>query len=228
MPNIVLIRHGQSKWNLENKFTGWKDVDLSENGISEAIDAGKLIKKNNLNFDVAFASVLQRSIKTMTIILKENNLTKIPIFKTFRLNERHYGGLTGLNKKETAKIHGDEQVHKWRRSYKTKPPKSSEEFTQSLRKDTKYSDLNTIPDSESLKDTVNRVYPFIKNTLINHLSSSDDVLIAAHGNSIRAILKITEDISDSEISKIEIPTGKPILVKFNIKEMKFNKHEYLK
>jgi 2,3-bisphosphoglycerate-dependent phosphoglycerate mutase len=181
-----------------------------------------------LNFDVAFASVLQRSIKTMTIILKENNLTKIPVFKTFRLNERHYGGLTGLNKKETAKIHGDEQVHKWRRSYKTKPPKSSKEFTQSLRNDTKYSDLNTIPDSESLKDTVNRVSPFIKNTLINHLNSSDDVLIAAHGNSIRAILKITEDISDSEISKIEIPTGKPILVKFNIKEMKFNKHEYLK
>ncbi len=228
MPNIVLIRHGQSKWNLENKFTGWKDIGLSENGVKEAIEAGKLIKKHEMIFDVAFSSVLQRAIKTMSIILKENNLTNIPIFNTYMLNERHYGGLTGLNKKETAKIHGDEQVYKWRRSYKTKPPKSSEEFTMSLKKDTKYSDLNTIPESESLEDTVSRVYPFIKNTLINHLNSLENVLIAAHGNSIRAILKITEKISDSEISKLEIPTGKPILVNYDMNEKKFSKHEYLK
>jgi len=228
MPNIVLIRHGQSKWNLENKFTGWKDIDLSENGINEAIEAGRLIKKHALTFDVAFASVLQRAKKTMSIILKENNLTNIPIFNTYRLNERHYGGLTGLNKKETAKIHGDEQVYKWRRSYKTKPPKSSKEFTISLQKDSKYFNLDTIPESESLEDTVNRVSPFIKNTLINHLDSSESILIAAHGNSIRAILKITESISDTKISELEIPTGKPILVKYDINEKKFNKHEYLK
>ena len=164
----------------------------------------------------------------MSIILKENNLTNIPVFNTYRLNERHYGGLTGLNKKETAKIHGDEQVYKWRRSYKTKPPKSSKEFTISLQKDSKYSNLDTIPESESLEDTVNRVSPFIKNTLINHLNSSESILIAAHGNSIRAILKITESISDTKISELEIPTGKPILVKYDINEKKFNKHEYLK
>ena len=122
MANIILIRHGQSKWNLQNKFTGWKDIDLSENGIKEAKEAGQLIKQNNIKFNIAFTSVLKRAINTMKILLKENSLTNIPVIQTYRLNERHYGGLTGLNKKETAEIHGKEQVHKWRRSYKIKPP----------------------------------------------------------------------------------------------------------
>ena len=228
MANIILIRHGQSKWNLQNKFTGWKDIDLSENGINEAKEAGQLIKQNNIKFNIAFTSVLKRAINTMNIILKENSLTDIRVIQTYRLNERHYGGLTGLNKKETAEIHGEEQVHKWRRSYKTKPPKSSEEFILSIKKDNKYTELDQIPYSESLEDTVKRVSPFIKTTLINALNKNENILIAAHGNSIRAFLKITEKISDTEISKLEIPTGKPLLVKYNLHNYKFSSHEYLK
>tara|TARA_B100000073_G_scaffold143362_1_gene117961 strand:+ start:7705 stop:8391 length:687 start_codon:yes stop_codon:yes gene_type:complete len=228
MANIILIRHGQSKWNLQNKFTGWKDIDLSENGINEAKEAGQLIKQNNIKFNIAFTSVLKRAINTMNIVLKENSLTDIQVIQTYRLNERHYGGLTGLNKKETAEIHGEEQVHKWRRSYKTKPPKSSEEFMLSIKKDNKYTELDQIPYSESLEDTVKRVSPFIKTTLINALKKNENILIAAHGNSIRAFLKITEKISDTEISKLEIPTGKPLLVKYNLHNYKFSSHEYLK
>jgi 2,3-bisphosphoglycerate-dependent phosphoglycerate mutase len=228
MQKIVLVRHGQSKWNLENKFTGWKDIDLTADGIKEAMNAGKLIKKQNIVFNIAFTSVLKRAIKTMWYILEQNDLMWIPVHKTFRLNERHYGGLTGLNKEETANIHGIDQVQKWRRSYKTRPPESTNEFDLSLKANKKYDEINSLPRSESLEDTVIRIQPFIEHSLIKNLNNNNNIIIAAHGNSIRALLKITENISDDDISKIEIPTGKPILINYDQKNKKFDKHKYLK
>jgi len=228
MQKIVLVRHGQSKWNLENRFTGWKDIDLTADGIKEAMNAGELIKKQNIVFNIAFTSVLKRAIKTMWYILEQNDLMWIPVHKTFRLNERHYGGLTGLNKEETANIHGIDQVLKWRRSYKTRPPESTNEFDLSLKANKKYSEIKSLPRSESLEDTVIRLQPFIEHSLIKNLNNNNNIIIAAHGNSIRALLKITENISDDDISKIEIPTGKPILINYDQKNKKFDKHKYLK
>ena len=228
MQKIVLVRHGQSKWNLENKFTGWKDIDLTADGIKEAMNAGELIKNQNIVFNIAFTSVLKRAIKTMWYILEQNDLMWIPVHKTFRLNERHYGGLTGLNKEETANIHGIDQVLKWRRSYKTRPPESTNEFDLSLKANKKYSEIKSLPRSESLEDTVIRLQPFIEHSLIKNLNNNNNIIIAAHGNSIRALLKITENISDDDISKIEIPTGKPILINYDQKNKKFDKHKYLK
>tara|TARA_B110000116_G_scaffold177569_1_gene153697 strand:- start:1290 stop:1976 length:687 start_codon:yes stop_codon:yes gene_type:complete len=228
MQKIVLVRHGQSKWNLENRFTGWKDIDLTADGIKEAMNAGELIKNQNIVFNIAFTSVLKRAIKTMWYILEQNDLMWIPVHKTFRLNERHYGGLTGLNKEETANIHGIDQVLKWRRSYKTRPPESTNEFDLSLKANKKYSEIKSLPRSESLEDTVIRLQPFIEHSLIKNLNNNNNIIIAAHGNSIRALLKITENISDDDISKIEIPTGKPILINYDQKNKKFDKHKYLK
>jgi 2,3-bisphosphoglycerate-dependent phosphoglycerate mutase len=228
MQKIVLVRHGQSKWNLENRFTGWKDIDLTADGIKEAMTAGELIKNQNIVFNIAFTSVLKRAIKTMWYILEQNDLMWIPVHKTFRLNERHYGGLTGLNKEETANIHGIDQVQKWRRSYKTRPPESNNEFDLSLKANKKYAEINSLPRSESLEDTVIRIQPFIEHSLIKNLNNNNNIIIAAHGNSIRALLKITENISDDDISKIEIPTGKPILINYDQKNKKFDKHKYLK
>ena len=225
---LILLRHGESKWNLENKFTGWKDIDLTADGIKEAMNAGELIKKQNIVFNIAFTSVLKRAIKTMWYILEQNDLMWIPVHKTFRLNERHYGGLTGLNKEETANIHGIDQVRKWRRSYKTRPPESTNEFDLSLKANKKYSEIKSLPRSESLEDTVIRLQPFIEHSLIKNLNNNNNIIIAAHGNSIRALLKITENISDDDISKIEIPTGKPILINYDQKNKKFDKHKYLK
>ena len=228
MQKIVLVRHGQSKWNLENRFTGWKDIDLTADGIKEAMNAGELIKNQNIVFNIAFTSVLKRAIKTMWYILEQNDLMWIPVHKTFRLNERHYGGLTGLNKEETANIHGIDQVLKWRRSYKTRPPESTNEFDLSLKANKKYSEIKSLPRSESLEDTVIRLQPFIEHSLMKNLNNNNNIIIAAHGNSIRALLKITENISDDDISKIEIPTGKPILINYDQKNKKFDKHKYLK
>lgn len=228
MQKIVLVRHGQSKWNLENRFTGWKDIDLTADGIKEAMNAGELIKNQNIVFNIAFTSVLKRAIKTMWYILEQNDLMWIPVHKTFRLNERHYGGLTGLNKEETANIHGIDQVLKWRRSYKTRPPESTNEFDLSLKANKKYSEIKSLPRSESLEDTVIRLQPFIEHSLIKNLNNNNNIIIAAHGNSIRALLKITENISDDDISKLEIPTGKPILINYDQKNKKFDKHKYLK
>jgi len=227
MSKLVLIRHGQSLWNLENKFAGWKDIDLSDNGIKEAINGGKLINKSNIEFDIAYTSVLKRAIKTLWYILDEINQHWIPVYKTFELNERHYGGLTGLNKIETAKIHGDDKVFQWRRSFNTRPPESSDEFHNSLIQERKYADNILIPKTESLKDTLIRINPFLNNTLIPKLNLNNNILLSAHGNSIRAIMKVIQNINDEEISNLDIPTGKPILIKYSCETKTFENFKYL-
>ena len=227
MSKLVLIRHGQSLWNLENKFAGWKDIDLSDNGIKEAINAGKLINESGIEFDIAYTSVLKRAIKTLWYILDEINQHWIPVYKTSELNERHYGGLTGLNKTETSKIHGEDKVLQWRRSFNIRPPESSEEFHNSLIDDRKYSNKSSIPKTESLKDTSIRITPFLNNILIPKLESNNNILISAHGNSIRTMIKEIEKISDEQISNLEVPTGKPILIKYSSKTKEFEQFTYL-
>tara|TARA_B100000408_G_C10307039_1_gene227125 strand:- start:1092 stop:1778 length:687 start_codon:yes stop_codon:yes gene_type:complete len=227
MSKLIIIRHGESLWNLENKFAGWKDIDLSDNGIKEAINAGKLINESGIEFDIAYTSVLKRAIKTLWYILDEINQHWIPVYKLFELNERHYGGLTGLNKTETSKIHGDDKVFQWRRSFNIKPPESSKEFHESLIDDRKYFNKSSIPKTESLKDTSIRITPFLNNILIPKLESNNNILISAHGNSIRTIIKEIEKISDEQISNLEIPTGKPILIKYSSKTKEFEKFTYL-
>ena len=227
MSKLIIIRHGESLWNLENKFAGWKDIDLSDNGIKEAINAGKLINKSNIEFDIAYTSVLKRAIKTLWYILDGINQHWIPVYKTFELNERHYGGLTGLNKIETSKIHGEDKVFQWRRSFNTRPPESSDEFHNSLIDERKYADNILIPKTESLKDTSIRINPFLNNILIPKLNLNNNILLSAHGNSIRAIMKVIQNINDEEISKLDIPTGKPILIKYSSKTKTFENFKYL-
>ena len=188
---LVLIRHGESEWNLENRFTGWKDVDLSPKGIEEAKSAGKILKEMNLVFDVAYTSYLKRAIKTLNIVLEEMDELYIPVYKSWRLNERHYGALQGLNKAETAKKYGDEQVHIWRRSFDIAPPsidKNSEYYPKS---DRRYADLadSDIPLGESLKDTIARVLPYWHSDISKSLQEGKNVIVAAHGNSLRALIK---------------------------------------
>ena len=181
MSKLIIIRHGESLWNLENKFAGWKDIDLSDNGIKEAINAGKLINKSNIEFDIAYTSVLKRAIKTLWYILDGINQHWIPVYKTFELNERHYGGLTGLNKIETSKIHGEDKVFQWRRSFNIRPPESSDDFHNSLIHERKYADNILIPKTESLKDTSIRINPFLNNILIPKLNLNNNILLSAHG-----------------------------------------------
>ena len=212
MDNLILIRHGQSSWNLENRFTGWVDVDLSENGVLEAKEAAKVLKKNDIEIDYVYTSVLKRSIHTAELILDILEKNELSLTKSWQLNERHYGALQGKNKKETAEIHGDEQVKIWRRSFSTKPPQLNEEDIQ-------------IPESwgedipkvlgESLEDTCKRVIPFWKDNILKEIRSGKKILISAHGNSLRALLKHLFSISDDKILELEIPTGKPILCKLN-------------
>ena len=227
MSKLIIIRHGESLWNLENKFAGWKDIDLSDNGIKEAINAGKLINKSNIEFDIAYTSVLKRAIKTLWYILDEINQHWIPVYKTFELNERHYGGLTGLNKIETSKIHGEDKVFQWRRSFNIRPPESSDEFHNSLIQERKYAKNILIPKTESLKDTSIRINPFLNNTLIPKLNLNNNILLSAHGNSIRAIMKVIQNINDEEISHLDIPTGKPILIKYSCETKTFENFKYL-
>ncbi|MGB0454079.1 MAG: 2,3-diphosphoglycerate-dependent phosphoglycerate mutase [Bacteriovoracaceae bacterium] len=210
---IVVVRHGQSVWNKENRFTGWVNVNLSEQGLSEAKAAGELLKKNNISFTKMHTSYLNRAIKTGWTILEELGLMSIPVQKSWELNERHYGGLQGKNKKETAEIHGDDQVKIWRRSFDTPPPELTEE--QDLSPAFLYEKLETIPKSESLKDTCQRVIPFWNDVIAKDVLAGEKILIAAHGNSIRGLLKHLKNISDEEIVKLEIPTGKPIVVKLD-------------
>ena len=224
MIKLVLVRHGESEWNLENKFTGWTDVDLSPNGINEASLAGKLLKDNGYTFDVAFTSVLKRANHTLDIILNEINLD-IPINYTWRLNERHYGALQGLNKKETAEEYGDEQVHIWRRSYDVRPPELSdddERYTSMLDKYSEY-----VPHTECLKDTIERVIPYWESDIVPALKNNKKVIVVAHGNSLRGLIKHLDNISDSDIMSLEIPTGVPLIYELD-DDLKPINHYYLK
>ena len=223
---LVLLRHGESVWNKENRFTGWTDVDLSENGVKEAENAGKLLKEKGYTFDVSFTSVLKRANKTLEIVLKEMNLD-IPVHYSYRLNERHYGALQGLNKDEMRKKFGEEQVHIWRRSYDVRPPELTKEDERYPGNDPKYKDLTPeeLPLTECLKDTLERVLPYYNNEIKKHLENKENVLVVAHGNSLRSIIKYLENISDADIMSVEIPTGVPYVYELddnlNIKEKYF-------
>jgi 2,3-bisphosphoglycerate-dependent phosphoglycerate mutase len=214
LPTLILVRHGQSQWNLENRFTGWWDVDLTEKGIVEAIAAGVLLAQKALLPEVAFTSVQLRAIKTLHLALEACGRLWIPETKDWRLNERHHGGLTGLNKAETAEKHGEEQVHLWRRSFDVPPPDLDPGSQFDLGKDPRYSGI-AIPRTESLKLTIERVLPYWESDIRPVLASGKTVLISAHGNSLRALVKHLSGISDAEIAELEIPTGEPIVYDFD-------------
>ena len=211
-PNLLLVRHGQSQWNLENRFTGWIDVPLTEQGVAEAHSAGRQIREAGIEFDAAWTSVLKRAIHTLWIILDELDAHWLPVHRDWRLNERHYGGLQGLNKAETAARHGDDQVHIWRRSYDIPPPLLDADHPDHPRFDRRYAQLPaaSLPASESLKLTLERVLPCWRSEIVPALQSGQRLLIAAHGNSIRAIVKHLEAISDDQITALNIPTGMPL------------------
>jgi len=217
MKKLVLIRHGESVWNKENRFTGWTDVDLSERGFKEAHEAGKVLKENGFNFSLAYTSYLQRAIKTLNIILEEMDLMWIPVLKSWRLNEKHYGNLQGLNKAETAERYGDEQVHIWRRSYDVPPAPLADNDERNPRLDSKYKGVPTLelPLTESLKDTVARMIPYWENDIRKSLLTHDQILVAAHGNSLRAVIKTLKNISDSDIVSLNLPTGIPYVFEFD-------------
>ncbi|EPG1484690.1 2,3-diphosphoglycerate-dependent phosphoglycerate mutase [Listeria monocytogenes] len=214
---LVLIRHGQSEWNKLNLFTGWHDVDLSQEGVVEAMTAGKRIKEAGLEFDVAFTSVLTRAIKTLNYVLEECDQMWVPVHKSWRLNERHYGALQGLNKQETAEKYGADQVQKWRRSYDTLPPLLEENDERQAKNDRRYQLLDThaIPAGENLKVTLERVIPYWMDTIAPEIKEGRRVVIAAHGNSLRALVKFLEGIGDDEIMDLEIPTGVPLVYELN-------------
>ena len=210
MPQLILIRHGQSQWNLENRFTGWWDVDVTEKGAAEAWAAGELMKEKGLDFDLTFTSFQSRAIKTLNLALEAMGRLWLPTEKSWKLNERHYGGLTGLDKAETAAKHGDDQVKIWRRSFDIPPPLPEEGSPWDLAKDLRYKGI-PIPQTESLKDTIERVLPYWEERIAPELKAGKRVLIAAHGNSLRALVKHLSGISDDEIASLEIPTGQPIV-----------------
>jgi 2,3-bisphosphoglycerate-dependent phosphoglycerate mutase len=210
MPTLVLIRHGQSAWNLENRFTGWWDVDVTEKGVGEARAAGQLMKAKGLDFDQTFTSLQSRAIKTLNLALEEMGRLWLPVEKDWRLNERHYGGLTGLDKAETAAKHGDEQVHIWRRSFDIPPPVLEAGSAYDLSQDRRYAGI-AVPQTESLKDTIARVLPYWDGRIAPALRDGQRVLISAHGNSLRALVKHLSNIPDDEITSLEIPTGQPIV-----------------
>ncbi len=210
MPQLILIRHGQSQWNLENRFTGWWDVDVTEKGVTEARDAGKLMKEKNIVPTLCFTSLQTRAIKTLNLALEEMGQLWLSVEKDYRLNERHYGGLTGLNKQETRDKHGDEQVHIWRRSFDVPPPPMEDDSTYQMSDDPRYTGIE-VPKSESLKNTIERVLPYWESRIAPALKSGETVLISAHGNSLRALVKHLSNISDDDITGLEIPTGQPII-----------------
>ena len=210
MPTLVLVRHGQSAWNLENRFTGWWDVDLTELGVAEAKAAGELMAAKGLDFDLCFTSFQTRAIKTLNIALEAMGRLWLPVEKHWRLNERHYGGLTGLNKAETAAKHGDEQVHVWRRSFDILPPAMEPGGEFDLTNDRRYAGIE-VPQTESLKDTIARVLPYWEERIAPALREGQRVMISAHGNSLRALEKHLSEIPDDKITRLEIPTGQPIV-----------------
>lgn len=213
MYTLVLLRHGESVYNKSNLFTGWTDVDLSEKGIQEAREAGKLMKREGLTFDVAYTSFLKRAIKTLFLSLEEMDLLWIPVYKTWQLNERHYGALQGLSKTDTAKKYGDEQVMLWRRSYDVLPPSLTKDDKRYPRTDTRYKDIEDkyIPLTESLKETVVRVEDYWHREIAPQIKAGKKVIIAAHGNSLRALIKYLENIGNKEILDLNIPTGTPLV-----------------
>jgi len=213
MPTLVLLRHGESVWNKENRFTGWTDVDLSERGVQEAAEAARLLKEGGYAFDVAYTSVLKRAIRTLWITLDGLDQMWLPVIKTWRLNERHYGALQGLNKAETTAEHGEAQVKIWRRSYDIPPPPLTPDDPRHAGRDPRYAGLaaSDVPLTESLKDTVNRFLPYWHETIAPAIRGGERVLIAAHGNSLRALVKYLDGISDEEIVGLNIPTGIPLV-----------------
>jgi 2,3-bisphosphoglycerate-dependent phosphoglycerate mutase len=228
MIKLVLVRHGQSAWNLENRFTGWIDVGLSELGIEEAKSAARLLLEGKYTFDVAFTSVLKRAIQTLWIILEEMDLMWIPVYRSWRLNERHYGALQGLNKSETAAKHGADQVLLWRRSYDIRPPELGRDDDMYPGKDPRYADLEErdIPLAECLKDTVERFLPYWHNTIVPALKQGKKVLISAHGNSLRALVMYLDNISEKEIVSLNIPTGIPLIYELD-ENLEASNHYYL-
>ena len=214
MPQLILIRHGQSQWNLENRFTGWWDVDVTEKGAAEAVAAGELMNAKGIAPDTCFTSVQTRAIKTLNLALEAMGRLWLPVTKDWRLNERHYGGLTGLDKAETAAKHGDEQVKIWRRSFDIPPPPLEAGSEWDLSTDPRYAGID-IPSAESLKDTIERVLPYYKAAIVPELAAGKTVLISAHGNSLRALVKHLSGISDADITGLEIPTGQPIVYDLN-------------
>jgi len=228
MYKVVLLRHGESEWNLANRFTGWTDVDLTEKGIQEAQAAGKVLKEKGFVFDIAFTSVLKRALRTLWIALDEMDLLWISVVKNWRLNERHYGALQGLNKAETAAEHGEEKVLIWRRSYDIPPPDLEKNDERYPGNDPRYNDMDEkdIPTTECLKDTVDRFLPFWHETIAPTIKSGKKVIIAAHGNSLRALVKYLDNMSDEEIIKLNIPTGLPLIYELD-EDLKPIKHYYL-
>jgi 2,3-bisphosphoglycerate-dependent phosphoglycerate mutase len=228
MHTLVLLRHGESLWNKENRFTGWTDVDLSERGIEEAKEAGRLLKEQGYTFDVAFTSVLKRAIRTLWIVLDEMDLMWIPVHRDWRLNERHYGGLQGLNKVQTSEKFGEEQVKIWRRSYDIRPPTLDKSDPRSPSKDRRYQDLprSEIPLTECLKDTVARFLPCWHEKIAPAVNSGKRVIIAAHGNSLRALVKYLDSIPEAVIPGLNIPTGIPLIYELD-DELKPLRSSYL-
>jgi 2,3-bisphosphoglycerate-dependent phosphoglycerate mutase len=217
MKRLVMVRHGQSVWNKENRFTGWTDVDLTEQGRREAREAGERLAREGYAIDLAYTSYLKRAIQTLWILLEAMDRMWIPVHRSWRLNERHYGGLQGLNKAETAEKHGEEQVKIWRRSLDTPPPPSSSEEREALRADPRYRELTDeqLPRGESLKLTVERVLPYWNETIRPSIEAGHEVLIAAHGNSLRALVAHLDQLSNEEILELNIPTGKPLVYEFD-------------
>jgi 2,3-bisphosphoglycerate-dependent phosphoglycerate mutase len=225
---LVLVRHGQSTWNLENRFTGWTDVDLTEQGRTEARNSGKVLRENGFGFDIAYTSVLKRAIRTLNIVQEEMDLEWIPVVRAWQLNERHYGALQGLNKAETAAKFGEEQVKIWRRSYNVPPPALELTDKRHPRFDPRYAELkpDQLPATESLKITLDRVLPYWHKILVPMIKSGKRVLISAHGNSIRAMVKYLDNVSEQEITELNIPTGIPLVYELD-KDLKPIKHYYL-
>lgn len=214
MPKLILVRHGQSQWNLENRFTGWWDVDLTDKGVAEAKAAGALMKEKGVLPTTCFTSFQTRAIKTLNLALEEMGRLWLPVTKDWRLNERHYGGLTGLNKQETREKHGDEQVHIWRRSFDVPPPPMEPGSEYDPGADPRYQGID-VPNTESLKLTIERVLPYWESDILPILASGETVIISAHGNSLRALVKHLSQISDEDITGLEIPTGQPIVYDFD-------------
>ena len=228
MQRLILLRHGESVWNLENRFTGWADVDLSETGIAQARNAGALLKKNGFVFDIAFTSVLKRAIKTLDIALEELDQLWVPVEKTWRLNERFYGALQGLNKAETAHKYGDEQVHKWRREPSEHPPAINTDDTRYPGFDIRYKALtiSEIPLTENLSETMARVLPFWKEKIAPAILENEQVIVCAHGNSLRALVQYIDHLSDEDVSNLDIPTGTPLVYELSDR-MESIRHYYL-
>jgi 2,3-bisphosphoglycerate-dependent phosphoglycerate mutase len=228
MHKLVLLRHGESAWNKENRFTGWTDVDLSEKGVAEAREGGRLLKKEGYVFDLAYTSLLKRAIKTLDLTLEEMDQLWIPVVKDWRLNERHYGALQGLNKAETAKQYGEEQILQWRRSYDVRPPALPATDQRHPARDPRYKHLkpHELPSTECLKDTVARVQPLWREAIAPALQRGKRVIIAAHGNSLRALVKYLDGVSDQDIVGVNIPTGIPLVYELN-DTLKPVKHYYL-